>query len=68
MTTLSIALSLVTLALLNVFSLQGCGVKAPPTPILSAPPSPLQQEAEKRKQEKSEKEKKQKTPAESGKP
>lgn len=34
-----------------------CGVKSPPTPVLSTPPSQLQQEADKRLLEKREKEK-----------
>ncbi|MEY4065989.1 MAG: hypothetical protein RIR26_2197 [Pseudomonadota bacterium] len=60
--------TLILLVAAGLGPLHACGVKAPPTPVLSAPPSPLQLEAEKRKQEKLEKAKKQKTSDESAKP
>lgn len=45
-----------------------CGVKSPPTPVLSTPPSQLQQEADKRLLEKREKEKSKSLKTESSKP
>jgi hypothetical protein len=45
-----------------------CGVKSPPTPVLSTPPSQLQQEADKRVLEKREKEKSKSLKTEKSKP
>jgi hypothetical protein len=48
--------------------LLSCGVKSPPTPVLSTPPSQLQQEADKRVLEKREKEKSKSLKTEKSKP